>query len=137
MAGAMGYAVPAAVGAALAKEGARIVAFVGDGGFMMTGQELATAVQNGLKIVVVVCDNGAYGTILMHQHRYAGPGNTIGVTLNSPDFRALGEAYGARSWRVAATDEFAPAFDEALDHEGPSLIHVVTDISDISASGPL
>ena len=112
-------------------------AFTGDGGFMMTGQELSTAVQNGLKIIVVVCDNGHYGTILMHQHRYSGPGNTFGVALNSPDFQALGEAYGARSWRVAATEEFAPAFDEALDMEGPALIHVITDIQDISAGGPL
>ena len=137
MAGAMGYSVPAALGAALARPEARVVAFTGDGGFMMTGQELSTAVQNGLKIIVVVCDNGHYATILMHQHRYAGPGNTIGVALDSPDFRALGEAYGARSWRVAVTEEFAPAFDEALGMEGPALIHVVTDIQDISASGPL
>ena len=137
MAGSMGYGVPAALGAAFARPGACVVAFTGDGGFMMTGQELSTAVQNGLKIIVVVCDNGHYGTILMHQHRYAGASKTIGVALNSPDFRALGEAYGARSWRVAATEEFAPAFDEALDTEGPALIHVITDIQDISASGPL
>ncbi len=137
MAGAMGYGVPAAVGAAFARPGARVVAFTGDGGFMMTGQELSTAVQHGLKVIVVVCDNGHYGTILMHQHRYAGPGNTVAVALNSPDFRALGEAYGARSWRVAATEEFAPAFDEALAAEGPALIHLLTDIRDIAAGGPL
>jgi len=137
MAGAMGYAVPAAVGAALARAGARIVAFVGDGGFMMTGQEISTAVQNGLPVVVIVCDNAHYGTILMHQHRYAGAGNYAAVALNSPDFAALGKAYGAASWRVERTAEFPAAFDAALAHDGPSLIHLLTDIRDIAASGPL
>ena len=137
MAGAMGYGAPAAVGAALARPGARVVCFVGDGGFGMTGQELATAAQHGLPITVVVCDNGAYGTILMHQHRYAGPGAYAAVALESPDFAALGRAYGAQSWRVESTEAFAPAFDEALAHDGPALIHLVTDIRDISASGPL
>jgi len=137
MAGAMGYAVPSAVGAALARDGARVVAFVGDGGFMMTGQELSTAVQNGLKVTVIVCDNGHYGTIMMHQHRYAGAGNYAAIELNSPDFAALGAAYGARSWRVETTGAFAEAFDEALAHDGPGLIHVLTDIRDISAGGPL
>ncbi|MBC6439573.1 MAG: thiamine pyrophosphate-binding protein [Rhodospirillales bacterium] len=137
MAGAMGYAVPSAVGAALAREGAHVVSFVGDGGFMMTGQELSTAVQNGLKVTVVVCDNSHYGTIMMHQHRYAGAGNYAAIALNSPDFAALGAAYGAKSWTVTTTDGFGPAFDEALAHDGPGLIHVVTDIRDISASSPL
>lgn len=100
MAGAMGYAVPSAVGAALARDGARVVAFVGDGGFMMTGQELSTAVQNRLKVTVVVCDNSHYGTIMMHQHRYAGPGNYAAIELNSTDFAALGAAYGAKCWCV-------------------------------------
>ena len=137
MSGAMGYAVPAAVGAALARKSARVVALVGDGGFMMTGQELTTAARNGLRITVVVCDNGHYGTILMHQHRYAGAGNYAGVALDSPDFAALGTAYGARSWTVETTEQFGPAFDEALAHDGPGLVHLVTDIRDISAGGPL
>jgi acetolactate synthase-1/2/3 large subunit len=137
MAGAMGYAVPSAVGAALARDGARVVAFVGDGGFMMTGQEISTAVQNGLKVTVIVCDNSHYGTIMMHQHRYAGPGNYAAIALNSTDFAALGAAYGARSWLVEKTEDFAAAFDEALAHDGPGLIHVKTDIRDISAGGPL
>ncbi len=137
MSGAMGYAVPAAVGAALAREGARVVAFVGDGGFMMTGQELSTAARNGLKVTAIVCDNGHHGAILMHQHRYAGAGNYAGVALDSPDFAALGAAYGARSWTVRTTGQFGPAFDEALAHDGPGLIHLVTDIRDISSDGPL
>ena len=133
MSGAMGYGVPAALGAALARPAARVVAFAGDGGFMMTGQELSIAVGNGLKVIVIVCDNGHYGTILMHQQRYAGPENTIAVALASPDFQAIGTAYGAPSWRVERTAEFAPAFDEALGLDGPALIHVVTDIRDLSA----
>ena len=137
MAGAMGYAVPSAVGAAMARDSARVVAFVGDGGFMMTGQEISTAVQNGLKVTVIVCDNSHYGTIMMHQHRYAGAGNYAATELNSPDFEALGAAYGARAWKVETTDAFAAAFDEALAYDGPGLIHVVTDIRDISAAGPL
>jgi acetolactate synthase-1/2/3 large subunit len=137
MAGAMGYAVPAAVGASLARREAKVVAFVGDGGFLMTGQELATAVQYGLPIIVVVVDNSAYGTIKMHEHRYAGPGNYVAVDMRSPDFTKLGEGYGAATWKVTATEEFGPAFDAALAHDGASLIHVMTDIRDISAAGPL
>ncbi len=133
MSGAMGYGVPAALGAALARPAARVVAFAGDGGFMMTGQELTTAVENTLKVIAIVCDNGHYGTILMHQQRYAGPRNTIAVALESPDFQAIGVAYGAPSWRVERTAEFAPAFDEALALDGPALIHVVTDIRDLAA----
>jgi len=137
MSGSMGYGVPAAVGAATARPGARVVAFAGDGGFMMTGQEISTAVQQGLPIIVIVCDNGHYGTILMHQHRYAGAGNYAATELRSPDFAALGTAYGARSWQVERTEEFGPAFDAALAHDGPCLIHLRTDIRDISAGGPL
>jgi len=137
MAGAMGYAVPAAVGASLARREAKVVAFVGDGGFLMTGQELATAVQYGLPIIVVVVDNSAYGTIKMHEHRYAGPGNYVAVDMRSPDFTKLGEGYGAATWKVTSTEEFGPAFDAALAHDGATLIHVMTDIRDISAAGPL
>jgi len=86
---------------------------------------------------VIVCDNGHYATIMMHQHRYAGDGNYAAIKINSTDFAALGAAYGARSWRVEKTDEFAPAFDAALAHDGPGLIHVLTDVRDISAGGPL
>ncbi len=137
MAGAMGYGVPAAVGAQLAKPHAKVVAFAGDGGFLMTGQEIATAVQYDLPVIVIVVDNATYGTIKMHQHRYAGAGNYEGVDMVSPDFATLGKGYGAATWTVRTTAEFGPAFDAAVDHKGASLIHVLTDIRDISASGPL
>ena len=137
MSGAMGYAVPAAVGAALARPRARVVAFVGDGGFMMTGQELATAVRNELPLIVIVCDNGHYGTIVMHQHALGGPDRVYGTALGGPDFAALGRAYGARGRRVETTEDFAAAFDAALAEDEPSLLHVVTDIRDISATRSL
>ncbi|MSP82565.1 MAG: thiamine pyrophosphate-binding protein [Alphaproteobacteria bacterium] len=137
MAGAMGWAVPGAIGAKLARPGAEVIALVGDGGFGMTGQEIATAVQEGVNVTVIVCDNGAYGTILAHQHRFAGQGAYHGVKLRSPDFAALGRAYGAAAWRVETTAEFAPAFAAARAHDGPALIHLVIDVRDISAYGPL
>ncbi len=136
-AGAMGQAVPGAVAAKLVRPGAEVVAFVGDGGFLMTGQELATAVREGLAIKVIVCDNGAYGTILMHQHRFAGADAYHGVELTNPDFAAMGRAYGVPAWTVERTAEFGPAFEAALEHDGPALIHLKTDIRDISAYGPL
>ena len=137
MSGAMGYAVPSAVGAALARPDARVVGFVGDGGFMMTGQELSTAIQNRLNVTIIVGDNQYYGTILMHQNRYAGSGRHMAVELNSPSFAEIARAYGARSWRVQSNEEFESAFDAAITVEGPSLIHLMTEIRDISAFGSL
>ena len=135
--GAMGYAVPGALGARLARPERTVVAFVGDGGFLMTGQELVTAVQEGLPIKVVLGDNGAYGTIVMHQHRRIGPDALYGVTLRSPDFALVAQGYGAAAFTVEKTAEFADAFQAALAHEGPALVHVKTDVRDISAAGPL
>ena len=136
-AGAMGAAVPSAVAAQLARPEAQVVAFVGDGGFMMTGQEMLTAAQHGLPIKVIVGDNGAYGTILAHQHRAHGAGNYHGVHLTSPDFAALARSYNVAAWTVERTDQFPAAFDAALAHDGPALIHLKTDIRDISAFGSL
>ena len=85
-----------------------MVCFAGDGCFLMTGQELATAVQYELPIIVVVVDNGMYGTIRMHQERDH-PGRVSGTALKNPDFAALARAYGAFGARVETTAEFAPA----------------------------
>ena len=114
-----------------------MVAFVGDGGFLMTGQELVTAVQEGLPVKVVLGDNGAYGTIAMHQHKRIGPDGLFAVHLKSPDFTAVARAYGALALSVEKTSEFADAFAAALEHPGPALVHVTTDLRDISAAGPL
>ena len=133
--GAMGYGVPGAIGAQLARPGKRVVALAGDGGFGMTGQELITAVGNRLPIVVLVCDNGIYGTIAMHQYNRYGADATYGVALNSPDFAAAARAWGADAWTVETTEAFAPALEGALAAEGPALIHLKTDIRDLAASG--
>ncbi len=135
IAGAMGYAVPGAVGAALARPGARIVAYVGDGGFMMTGQELATALEQGLDLKVIVCDNSAHGSILQGQLKRFGAEGIYGTRLASPDFAGLARAYGAPAWRVETTEEFAAAFEAALAHIGPALLHLITDERDIHPFG--
>ncbi len=135
--GAMGYGVPAAIGAKLARPDRPVVAFVGDGGFLMTGQELVTAVQEELPVKVVLGDNGAYGTIAMHQHKRIGPDGLFAVHLRSPDFAAVARGYGVAAFLVEKTAEFADAFQAALAHPGPALVHVKTDLRDISTAGPL
>ncbi len=133
-AGAMGYGVPAAVAAALRFPDRCVVAVAGDGDFLMNGQELATAIQYGANLIVIVVDNGAYGTIRMHQEREF-PGRISATTLHNPDFAALGAAYGAWSARVETTAQFAPALAEAKARSGVRLLHLVTDIEQISAGG--
>jgi len=122
----MGYGVPAAVAAKLLRPGAPVVSWNGDGCFLMNGQELATAVQYGLAIVFVVIDNGMYGTIRMHQERHY-PGRVSGTDLRNPDFAALARAYGASGETIESTADFAPAFERALAHQGPTLLHVKVD----------
>ncbi|QIQ86496.1 thiamine pyrophosphate-dependent enzyme [Erythrobacter sp.] len=132
--GAMGYGVPAGVAAALRFPGRPVVAVAGDGDFLMNGQELATAAQAGANLLVVVVDNGAYGTIRMHQEREY-PGRVSATRLANPDFAKLAEAYGAWAARAETTDEFAAAFAEAKDRDGLRLIHAVIDVEQLAASG--
>ncbi len=132
--GAMGYGVPAAVAAALRFPERTVVAVAGDGDFLMNGQELATAAQYGADLIVVVVDNGAYGTIRMHQEREY-PGRVSATRLANPDFAALGAAYGAWSVRVETTEQFVAALDEAKGRKGLRLIHALTDLERIAASG--
>ncbi len=132
MSGAMGYAVPGGVGATLAKPGATAVAFVGDGGFLMSGQELVTAVQHRLKLVCILCDNGAWGSIMVSQQRRYGEEGVHGTRLQSPDFAKVAEGYGMPSFRVARTEDFGPALAEALTADGPALLHLLLDERDIS-----
>jgi acetolactate synthase-1/2/3 large subunit len=124
--GSMGYGVPAAVAAKLVHPARTVVSWNGDGCFLMNGQELATAVQHGLRIVFVVIDNGMYGTIRMHQEREY-PARVSGTDLVNPDFAALARAYGAHGETVVATDQFAPAFERAQRAYRPSLLHVRID----------
>ncbi len=129
--GAMGYGLPAAVAAKLVHPEREVVCFAGDGDFLMTGQELATAVQYGARIVVVVVDNGSYGTIRAHQERRY-PGRVIGTDLSNPDFVAYARAFGCWSVRVERTEHFPAALMEACKAEGPALIHLVADLEDIA-----
>jgi acetolactate synthase I/II/III large subunit len=131
-AGAMGYGPPAAVAASLRHPDRCVVALAGDGDFMMNGQELATAMQYGCDILVLVIDNGAYGTIRMHQEREY-PGRVSGTTLHNPDFAALARAYGGWAATVDATDQFAPALADAVTRKGLRLLHLKTDPERISA----
>ncbi len=129
--GAMGYGPPAAVAAALRCPDKLAVAVAGDGDFLMNGQELATAVQHGANLLVIVVDNGGYGTIRMHQEREY-PARVSGTALNSPDFAALARAYGGWAETVEATADFAPALDRALARGGVRLLHLKTDIEVIT-----
>ncbi|MEO8486851.1 MAG: thiamine pyrophosphate-binding protein [Betaproteobacteria bacterium] len=124
--GSMGYGVPAAIAAKLLRPHAPVISWNGDGCFLMNGQELATAVAQRLSIVFVVIDNGMYGTIRMHQERHY-PARVSGTDLVNPDFAALARAYGAEGETVGTTAAFAPAFERALAHRGPSLLHVKLD----------
>jgi len=134
--GAMGYGVPAAIAAKLVHPDRVVVACAGDGDFLMTGQELATAVQFQTAVVILVFDNGMYGTIRMHQERDY-PGRTIGTDLKNPDFAALARAYGALAFHVKRTSEFATAFQQAVESRKPSLIHISIDPEAISPTTTL
>ena len=122
----MGYGVPAAVAAKIAAPARMVVSFAGDGCFLMNGQELATAMQYDLPIIVLVINNGMYGTIRMHQEREY-PGRISGTELANPDFAALARAYGAFGETVATTAEFAPAFERALGCGKPALLELKLD----------
>ncbi|HEX8193193.1 MAG TPA: thiamine pyrophosphate-binding protein [Allosphingosinicella sp.] len=131
--GSMGYGVPAAVAAALRFPVRTAIAVAGDGDFLMNGQELATAVQYGADVLVIVVDNGSYGTIRMHQERDY-PERVSGTTLRSPDFAALARAYGGWAETVERTEEFAPALARALGERGVRLLHLKTDVEQITAA---
>ena len=135
--GAMGYGVPAAVAASLLYPDRTVVNVAGDGDFLMTGQELATAMQYGAgrgrgKLISIVVDNGSYGTIRMHQEREY-PARVSGSDLHNPDFAALAQSYGWHSARVQTTAEFAPALEAALAAYGPSLLHLRLDTEVITS----
>ena len=121
--GAMGYGVPAAVAAKSVHPERTVIAFSGDGDFLMTGQELATAVQYRLPIILIVVNNGSYGTIRMHQERKY-PGRVHGTHLQNPDFAAYARAFGAFGETVETTEQFAPAFERALAANAPALLEL-------------
>jgi acetolactate synthase I/II/III large subunit len=134
--GSMGYGTPAAVAAKMVFPERTVVAFAGDGCFLMNGQEFATAVQYGVPIVVVVVNNGSYGTIRMHQEREY-PGRVEGTDLNNPDFAALARAYGGHGETVERTEDFAPAFERARAAGRPALVEVKLDVEAITPTRTL
>ena len=124
--GAMGYGVPAAVAAKAVHPERTLICFAGDGDFLMSGQELATAMQYDLPIVILVVNNGMYGTIRMHQERHY-PGRVVGTDLANPDFAAYARAFGAHGETVTETSEFPAALERALAAGTSALLELQID----------
>ena len=133
--GAMGYGVPAAVAAKLAAPDRCVVALAGDGGFLMSGQEIETAVRYGAQILVVVFRNRMHGTIAMHQARELG--RTAGVEIGDVDLAGYARSLGAAGYTVRDSDELVPALQEALGSESAALVDVLTDPDIISPTSRL
>jgi len=134
--GSMGYSVPAAVAAKIAEPKRTVVAIAGDGEFLMNGQELATAAQYGAAVIVLVVNNGMYGTIRMHQEREF-PARVSGTELRNPDFAAYARAFGGHGETVERTDDFAPAFQRAQASGKPAVIELRIDPEAITPSATL
>ena len=134
--GSMGYGVPAAVAAKRIDPDRIVLALAGDGCFLMNGQEFATAVQYDLPILVMVIDNGMYGTIRMHQEREY-PGRVSGTQLKNPDFAAYARAFGGHGETVRTTAEFMPAFERAVASGKPAILHCFLDPDAISPAKTL
>ncbi|MCC6598454.1 MAG: thiamine pyrophosphate-binding protein [Alphaproteobacteria bacterium] len=134
--GAMGYAVPAAISAALAHPDRLVLGICGDGGFMMTGQELATAIHHAAKPVIMICNNAMFGTIRMHQERDF-PGRVSATTLTNPDFVALARSYGAFGASVSDAAQFETVWKAALASEKLAVIEIRMDPRQITTRSQL
>jgi acetolactate synthase I/II/III large subunit len=124
--GSMGYGVPAGIAAARLDPSRPVVIFAGDGCYLMHGQEFATAVQYELPVIVIIVDNGMYGTIRMHQEREY-PTRVIATKLKNPDFAAYARAFGGHGERVETTEDFLSAFQRAHDSGKPAILHCLVD----------
>jgi len=134
--GSMGYGLPAGVGAKRLWPGRDVLVFAGDGDFLMSGQELATAVQYNAPAIFVVVNNGMYGTIRMHQEKHY-PGRVSGTALRNPDFAAYARSFGCVGELVEDTAQFGPAFQRCVASGQPALIEVRIDPQAISPSTTL
>ena len=134
--GAMGYAVPAAISASLAEPDKTVIGMCGDGGFMMNGQEIATAMKHGAKPIILLCNNGIYGTIRMHQEREY-PGRHSATDLHNPDFVMLAQSYGAFAARVDDAKDFADIFNAAKDSGKIAIIEIKMDPRQITTNAKL
>ena len=124
--GSMGYGLPAAVAAKLNHRNREVICFAGDGCFQMTMQEFGTAAQYGANIVVIISNNGIYGTIRMHQEQHY-PGRVSGTVMHNPQFAALAQSYGGHGEVVRQTDDFPAAFERARTSNLPAIIELITD----------
>ncbi|MDC3107993.1 thiamine pyrophosphate-dependent enzyme, partial [Paracoccaceae bacterium] len=129
--GSMGYAIPAAVSSALLSPGKTVLCCVGDGGFMMSSQEISTAVQYGTKIIILLINNSSYGTIRMHQERDY-PGRKIATDLKNPDFVKLCKAMGSVAYRVNGLKDFSLIFSKALKSKKVNVIEIPISINQLS-----
>jgi acetolactate synthase-1/2/3 large subunit len=132
----MGYGLPAALAIQTLYPGRTVVCVAGDGDFLMTGQDFATAVQYELPVIVVIADNGLYGTIRMHQERDY-PGRVIATALKNPDFVAYAKAFGGFGVKVDKTADFAAAFAAAQKSGKPAIIHLKVDPEAITPAATL
>jgi len=134
--GSMGYGVPAAVAMKRVNPDRAVVCVAGDGDFLMNGQEFATAVQYNLPLIIVVADNGTYGTIRMHQEREY-PGRIVATELKNPDFAAYARAFGGHGALVEKTADFVPAYETAVKSGKPAILHLKVDPEAITPSTTL
>jgi acetolactate synthase I/II/III large subunit len=134
--GSMGYGVPAGIAAKRMHPGRTVVTVAGDGDFMMTGQELATAAHHGINLIIIIVNNGMFGTIRMHQEKYF-PGRVIATDLSNPDFQVLAKAYGAHAELVTKTADFPNAFKRAQDSNKPAIIELTVDPEAITPTATL
>jgi acetolactate synthase-1/2/3 large subunit len=131
--GAMGYGLPAAIGAKLAHPERIVVSFSGDGGFMMTMQELETAIRNHIPVISIVVNNNMYGTIRMHQERNF-PNRVIATDLSNPSFAEVARLFGAHGEQIKKNDDFIPALERAISSGGPAVIEVMTNPAILSVN---
>lgn len=130
--GAMGYGLPGALGAKVAQSDHTVISFSGDGGFMMTIQELETAVRENIKVIAIVVNNNMFGTIRAHQEVQF-PGRVLGTPLTNPSFSEVAKLYGCNGALVTKNEDFAGVFKEALESDKPYVIEIQTDPSILSA----
>lgn len=134
--GAMGYGTPAAVACALENPSRCVIGFVGDGGFAMTGNDLATAAQYGANLILIIADNQSYGTIRMHQEMHY-PGRNYSTDLKNPDFIGMARALGANTYAINETRDFQPALEKAMAEKGLNVLVVRTSLEAISPNGSI
>jgi acetolactate synthase-1/2/3 large subunit len=127
----MGYGIPAAIAARVTHPNRMVVGFAGDGGAMMSGQEFASAVHHGIDPIILVVNNNLYGTIRMHQDRHY-PGRDVTTDLTNPDFAKWAQSFGAFGEVVNKTEEFAPAFERAMNAGKIALLELRIDPDMIS-----